>query len=183
MISETAHTNLGLLKYYFNGKEELGALIYNDIRTVFDQYITAAFPSFHEIDLFLASSSLELYLCLTNEAFGNFYFDLYHVSQIHNGITSHIHNIFKTETPYCNDPEYIALATLSITSIKPALVGHALSHPQIVASDHYLEYYLNQQMHYLGISPHPANFYISLLHEYYINIVDHFTPIFTKLLS
>jgi len=67
MISEKANTNLGLLNYYFKNKNEMGLIIYSSIRDRFDELIAEYFPDMDELTLFLFSSTLELYLCITNE--------------------------------------------------------------------------------------------------------------------
>ena len=73
MISEKANTNLGLLNYYFKNKNEMGLIIYSSIRDRFDELIAEYFPDMDELTLFLFSSTLELYLCITNEKYGNFF--------------------------------------------------------------------------------------------------------------
>ena len=73
MISEKANTNLGLLNYYFKNKNEMGLIIYSSIRDRFDELIAEYFPDMDELMLFLFSSTLELYLCITNEKYGNFF--------------------------------------------------------------------------------------------------------------
>lgn len=181
-ISEKAGTNLGLLKYYFNGKEEIGSIIYSSIRTAFDDLIKENEPDLDEVDLFYASSALELYLCLENVNYGRFYHELSHISLSHNSIYFHITKIMKNYTNHANDDNYIALAATSITSIKPALVEHAVSEERQIDTDTYLDYYIKQQMHYLGITNHDASFFIQMLKRYYINVAANFTPIFTRLL-
>lgn len=81
MISEKANTNLGLLNYYFKNKNEMGLIIYSSIRDRFDELIAEYFPDMDELTLFLFSSTLELYLCITNEKYGNFFHDLSVVNQ------------------------------------------------------------------------------------------------------
>lgn len=81
MISEKANTNLGLLNYYFKNKNEMGLIIYSSIRDRFDELIAEYFPDMDELTLFLFSSTLELYLCITNEKYGNFFMNLSVVNQ------------------------------------------------------------------------------------------------------
>ena len=75
-ISEAAGTNLGLINYYFEGKGEIGMLIYTDIRAAFDKMTEGFEPELTGVSQFLFSCAVELYLCLYCEPFGRFYYEL-----------------------------------------------------------------------------------------------------------
>ena len=59
----------------------MGLIIYSSIRDRFDELIAEYFPDMDELTLFLFSSTLELYLCITNEKYGNFFMNLSVVNQ------------------------------------------------------------------------------------------------------
>ena len=152
MISEKANTNLGLLNYYFKNKNEMGLIIYSSIRDRFDELIAEYFPDMDELTLFLFSSTLELYLCITNEKYGNFFHEFIGGEPKNRRfIQEHISDVFcRYSSEYAQTPEYTMLATISISAIKPAVVDYVLNHKGEIKTDTYLRYYLEQQLHFLG---------------------------------
>lgn len=74
------------------------------------------------------------------------------------------------------------LVAISIASIKPALVDHALHSGHALDTGKYLSYYLEQRLHYFGLHKEMAARYQALLSGYYVNAAANFTPILTKLL-
>lgn len=182
-ISEKAGTNLGLLKYYFKGKNEIGMIIYCDIRNAFDELTAANEPALTGPDLFLFSSALELYLCLENEAFGRLYYELSFEPAFHQAIEAVIINALMKYAQQSNDSQYALLSCLSIMAIKPALVNHSLNARGEISTDTYVHYYLGQQLHVLGLPPSHADTIIQILKRYYVNVAAKFTPIMTRLLT
>ena len=110
MISEKANTNLGLLNYYFKNKNEMGLIIYSSIRDRFDELIAEYFPDMDELMLFLFSSTLELYLCITNEKYGNFFHEFIGGEPKNRRfIQEHISDVFcRYSSEYAQTPEYNA---------------------------------------------------------------------------
>lgn len=182
-ISEKAGTNLGLLKYYFKGKSEIGMIIYRDIRHAFDELTETNEPDLTGPDLFLFSSALELYLCLENEAFGRLYYELSFEPAFHQTVEAVIIDALMKYARQSNDSQYALLSCLSIMSIKPALVKHALDSRGEISTDTYVRYYLGQQLHVLGLPVSHTDTIIQILQHYYINVAARFTPIMTRLLT
>lgn len=181
-ISEKAGTNLGLLNYYFKGKNEIGMIIYNDIRDSFDRLTEENEPDLQGPDLFLFSSALELYLCLENEHFGRLFYELSAEPSFRQRIEAVIIDALMKYAQKSGDSQYALLSCLSIMAIKPALVNYALNHRGEITTDTYVRYYMEQQLHVLGLPDSHADFIISILKRYYINIADMFTPIMTRLI-
>lgn len=182
MISNHSNTNLGLLNYYFKGKIEIGSTVYYDIRNSFNELIIENEPLLSEVDLFLFSSALELYICLSNRNFGRFYHEIIAEPDVHFRTLNFIINTFTKHANYEGDSAYPHLAGISVSAVKPALVQYALSLNEEICIDTYLNYYLQQQLHYFGMDINLSAKYLKLLKQYYINIAANFTPIFTKLL-
>lgn len=182
MIAGQAQINLGLLDYYFNGKEEIAALIYFDVRDSFDELFLANEPQTTPLDLFFISSALELYLCLECPPYGRFFDEVILFPAIHQRLLQ-FNTTQITEYGRANkDPDYPMLAALSIASIKPALVDHALHSGHPLTTPQYLTYYLDQQLHYFGHDQQNTPKYITLLNQYYLTTAPNFTPVMTKLL-
>lgn len=182
MISERSNTNLGLLTYYFKSKNEIGRLIYANIRTGFDQLICQYRPDLEAENLFLFSSATELFLCITNEHYGRFYREFLANPANGQSIQQHISDILcQYSFAYSGNPAYTTLATLSISAIKPAIVEYALNHPAEIPADAYLRYYLEQQLHFLGRSRDDAGEFIRLIHCYHISVAERFTPVMVPL--
>lgn len=180
-IAETAGVNLGLLTYYFKSKSELGRLVYADIRHKFEEYIDKYEPGLSELDKFLFSSELELYLCLECRKFGDFYHEYMSDTANRKTVKDHIIRTLQNNKTYHGDDEaYVMLATLSISAIKPALVEYGLSYPERIPTDIYLKYYLGEQLHFLGRDKN-AEDYISMLHKYHIDVTEKFTPVMVPL--
>jgi len=182
MISNQANTNLGLLNYYFTGKTEIGSTIYYDIRNTFDAMIMESVPDLSEVDLFLFSSAVELYLCLENYNFGRFFSEIVSEPSVHDRMLAHIINTFTKYAVYEGEKDYPYLAGLSVSAVKPALVQYALSLETKISNDTYINYYLQQQLHYFGMDTSLSTHYLNMLKGYYINIAMNFTPILTKII-
>lgn len=181
MISEESGTNLGLLTYYFQGKTEIALQIYSDLRSEFDALIVENEPDLSDEDIFLLSSAIELYLCLTNNNFCRFYNQFTNDPKNRVMIQKHIMETLQRYSQDYSDDIRATLATLSISAIKPALVDYIIQHPNEVEPDIYLKYYIEQQLHYLSHNATDSQFYIDKLHSYYLNVADNFTPVMTKL--
>lgn len=187
-ISEKSGTNLGLLKYYFNGKNEIAQIIYTDIRVKCDQLL--AVSEFKEniraeesINLFLLSSAIELYLCLENKPYARFYNEIINEPLIRAHIQKIISEVLIKYSKKQEDADYIKMASLSISSIKPALVSYCYNGGQPIATEVCMRYYLEQQLHFLGEEVGKADELIDIIKKYYINIVDMFTPVMTKIIT
>lgn len=183
MISEVSDTNLGLLNYYFKSKNEIGRLVYTDIRDTFDDLIAKNEPEMSDEDLFLFSSALELYLCITNATYGNFYHEFIAEPNNRSNVQQHISDVLMKHRGTDGMDDYTKLATLSISAIKPAVVSYALAHPDEIDTDTYLRYYLEQQLHFLERVKEDADYFIDLIHSYHISVAQRFTPILIKLNS
>ena len=162
-ISELADTNIGLMNYYFCGKAEIGMLIYTDIRQAFDDFIAEYEPGLNAVDTFLFSCAVELDLALENG-------ELISID-------------FLMKYAVARDSDQALLSCLGIMSIKPALVKAARSENNTLTTDAIIRYYLEQQLHVLGMSPEHAETIQGILKKYYYNLAEAFTPIMTKLLG
>lgn len=182
MISNHSNTNLGLLNYYFKGKIEIGATVYYDIRNTFDKLILQNEPDLSEIDLFLFSSAVELYLCLENSNYGRFFHEIIFEPTVHFRTLNYIIGVFTKHAIYEGSDDYPYLAGVSVSAVKPALVESSLSLDKKVTIDTYIDYYLQQQLHYFGIDTDLSVNYLNMLKKYYINIAGNFTPILARLL-
>lgn len=183
MISDVSETNLGLLNYYFKSKNEIGRLVYTNIRDTFDELIAKNEPQMNDEDLFLFSSALELFLCITNSTYGNFYHEFIAEPTNRANVQQHISDVLMKHRGTDGMDDYTKLATLSISAIKPAVVSHVLSQPNDIAADTYLRYYLEQQLHFLERGKEDADYFIQLIHSYHISVADRFTPVLIKLNS
>ena len=187
-ISDKAETNLGLLKYYFNGKNEVAQIIYTDIRERCDQLLAEL--QFGEnmcveqsIDMFLLSSAIELYLCLENKSYARFYNEIINEPLIRSNIQMIISNVLINYSKKQEDEDYVKMASLSISAIKPALVSYCYNSEKPIATDICMRYYLQQQLHFFGEDILKADELIEIIKKYYINIVDKFTPVMTKIIT
>lgn len=181
MIAGQAEVNLGLLDYYFNGKEEIAALIYFDVRDSFDELYLANEPQTTPLDLFFISSALELYLCLECPPYGRFFDEVILFPAIHQRLLQFNTTQIAKYNLASKDPDYPMLASLSIASIKPALVDHALHSGTPLTTTQYLTYYLDQQLHYFGLNQRITTKYLTLLTHYYLTTAPNFTPVLTRL--
>lgn len=181
-ISELAGTNIGLMNYYFRGKAEIGMLIYTDIRQAFDDFIAEYEPDLNAVDTFLFSCAVELYLALENEAFGRFYLELSPEPLFHEKVELIIIDFLMKYTA-AKDSDQAFLSCLGIMSIKPALVKAACSENNTLTTDAIIRYYLEQQLHVLGMPSSHAEIIQGILKKYYYNLAEAFTPIMTKLLG
>ncbi|MGN0339154.1 MAG: TetR/AcrR family transcriptional regulator [Lachnospira sp.] len=186
-IAEKANVNLGLLNYYFKSKNEIGRQIYSAIRRQLDANMNKYESSLSEVESFIFSSAIELYLCLNCTPYGNFYHELLSNPANRLSTMEHIKKTLINNTDAAIGDEisyseaYITMATLSISSIKPTLVDYALTHPGEIPSNMYLKYYIEQQLFYFGLPAENSNFYIDKLSHYHIDVVERFTPIFVPL--
>lgn len=185
-ISENRGTNLGLIKYYFNGKNEIAQLIYFDIRDKLDQLlISAEFPQTSKIkesvDLFLLSSAIELYLCLENKNYARFYNDIISDSMIRANILNVISEALIKFSKRQEDSAYVKMASISISAIKPALVSYYYTAQQPIETDRCIKYYLEQQLHFLGEDIAKVDELIGIMNKYHINIVEMFEPVLIKI--
>lgn len=177
MIASESQLNLGLFHYYFNGKIEIGMTAYYDIRIAFDHYVADYNLAKNEVDVFIFSSAIELYLCLTYPSYGQFFFDLSAEPKVHDRTLAHIIRTFETYAKY-KDPSFPVLAGISISAVKPAIVNYALQNPQKIANETYLDYYIRQQLHFFGTDEAKACDYLEILNQYIIGVDEKFTPIF-----
>ncbi len=185
-ISEKAGTNLGLLNYYFNGKNEIAQIIYTDIRNHCDQLLREAEFSGTEREnssskMFLLSSAIELYLCLENENYARFYNEIINEPLIRLNIQNIISKVLIKYSRKQEDTDYVKMASISISSIKPALVSYCYQVQEPIATEVCIRYYLEQQLHFLGEDRQIADELIGTMKQYYINIVDMFTPVMTRI--
>lgn len=178
LISSRANANLGLFHYYFKGKIEIGATVYNDIRDTFDDLIVKYEPSFNEVDLFLFSSALELYLCLVYPSFGKFFVEITEEPQIHERTINFIIHTFEKYSHVSDSKNYARLAGISISAVKPSIVRYSLNNPGVIANEEYIHYYLQQQLHFFGMDESLSNKYLRLLSKYHIALDQRLTPIF-----
>lgn len=177
MIANESQLNLGLFHYYFDGKIEIGMTVYYDVRIAFDQYVADYNLAKNEIDVFILSSAIELYLCLTCPSFGQFFFDLSSEPKVHDRTLAHIIKTFETHAEY-KEQSFPILAGISISAVKPAIVNHALQNPGKIANKTYLDYYIRQQLHFFGIDEEKVSDYLEILNQYTIGVDEKFTPIF-----
>ncbi len=178
LISNRANANLGLFNYYFNGKIEIGATIYYDIRNTFDSLIMQYEPSFNEVDLFLFSSALELYLCLIYPNFGKFFVEISQEPQIYKRTINFIIDTFEKYSTVNNDKNFAKLAGISISSIKPSIINYSLHNPNAIDNQEYIRYYLEQQLHFFGVKASEADKYLNIMDKYSIALDNRMTPIF-----
>lgn len=178
LISSRANANLGLFNYYFNGKIEIGATIYYDIRNTFDSLIMQYEPSFNEVDLFLFSSALELYLCLIYPNFGKFFVEISQEPQIYKRTINFIIDTFEKYSTVNNDKNFAKLAGISISSIKPSIINYSLHNPNAIDNQEYIRYYLEQQLHFFGAKASEADKYLNIMDKYLIALDNRMTPIF-----
>lgn len=178
MIANRADANLGLLHYYFNGKIEIGSLVYYDVRSRFDELVLKYETKFSEVDLFLFSSALELSLCLKYPNFGKFFVEITDEPQIHSRLVNFIIHTFETHARAAHDPDYARLAGLSISAMKPTIIRYALNNPGVITDDAYLRYYLVQQLHFLDMDPGLCVRYMERLANYHIALDEKMTPVF-----
>ncbi|MDR0838982.1 MAG: TetR/AcrR family transcriptional regulator; helix-turn-helix transcriptional regulator [Oscillospiraceae bacterium] len=183
-ISDRAGTNLGLLKYYFNGKGELALTVYRNLRGSFDALVDESDLRPESEDMFLFSSAVELYLCLESPEYGRFYHEISGEPEVHTKIQEKISAALMRHAANRGlTDHYIVLACTSIAAIKPAIVGYARSCPpeKYIPTGEYLLYYLRQQLHFLGEDGVRAEDFVALLEKYYITVAKNFTPIMVKI--
>ena len=186
-IADKANVNLGLLNYYFKSKNEIGRQIYSTIRRQLDADINKYESSLSEVESFIFSSAIELYLCLNCTPYSKFYHELLSnptnrlstIEHIKKTIINNTDDAIGDEVSYKED--YITMATLSISSIKPTLVDYAITHPGEIPSNMYLKYYIEQQLFYFNLPAENSNFYLDKLTHYHIDVVERFTPVFVPL--
>lgn len=180
-IFDQAGANIGLLNYYFEGKAEIGLIVYSSIRERFDDLIRKYEPGFSPVENFLFSSALEMRLCLENEKYAHFYDELCEEPLVETRLRNAIVKVLLASRDDGPNSNYSLLATISISAIKPALVSYAIEHPGSVATRDYLVYYLDQQLTYLGIPTSDAERLLDRLDLYHVAVVERFTPIMTPL--
>ncbi len=180
MISKRAGTNLGLLNYHFDGKIELGKLIYLEIRNEYNELISNYEPDFTDLEQFFFSSAVELSLCLSNPNFGLFYYEIIQKEPVHERLVDFVQSKIETYGSF-SDPLYPALSAVSAAAVKPAIVRHVLKNPDQAPPETYLKYYLEQQLHYFKLDTNSADYYLNRLKSYHIDIAPKFTPIFIRL--
>lgn len=187
-ISESSGTNLGLLNYYFHGKNEIAQIIYTDIRNNCDVLLREAEFSqpkqeYEPVKMFLLSSAIELYLCLENKNYARFYNEIIGEPSIRMNIQNIIAEVLIKYARRQDDPDYIKMASLSISTIKPALVNYCYLSENPIDTEKCIRYYLDQQLHFLGMENTMADELLKIMNNYYLNIVNMFTPVMTKIIS
>lgn len=178
LISKRANTNLGLFNYYFNGKIEIGATVYHTMRSAFDSLIAEYEPSFDDVDVFLFSSALELYLCLEYPNFGKFFVEISHEPYIYQRVINYIIRTFEQYSRGGAGENFARLAGISISSIKPSIVSYSLSSPDAISNEEYINYYLLQHLHFFGKDASLSEKYMKLFDKYHIALDKKMTPIF-----
>lgn len=181
MIAKSAGINLGLLNYYFKGKNEIGSIIYFDIRNNYNDMLESSELNLTPLDRFLYSSALELHLCLENHNFGTFYIDMINQQNIRSHIQSHIINKIKELGTIRDNPSFAELSAISLSAMKPALVRHALNSAVKLSPKDFILYYLEQQLAYFGKDPSLSHQYLETINSYHIDIAKNFTPILVKI--
>lgn len=181
IIAKEAGVNLGLLNYYFKGKNELGTMIYFGIRDKLNEIIDEIDFNASEMDHFLFSSSVELYVCLRNVNFAIFYLDMMKEKNVNEKIQNRIIDSIKRLGINRDNPSYSLLSAISLSAIKPALVLHAITVEERQSIDDYILYYLEQQLSYFGRPIAEAQLYLDKLKDYHIDIATNFTPIMQKI--
>lgn len=180
MISKAAQINLGLVNYYFDGKAEIGQTVYYDIRRAFMVLISDNEPDLSEMDLFLFSSALELQLCVSNHNYGKFFTEIVEDNVVHERLLKRITSIFSEYALHNQGNTHSQLAAISLTAMKPSLVKNALATSHI-STEAYVQYYIKQQLHYLGRDESESDYYWDLLNKYHIDIAFNLTPIMVKI--
>lgn len=180
MISKEANINLGLLNYYFDGKVEIGDIIYRGIRRTFRLLIEENEPGISEKDLFFFNSAIELQLCLQNTNYGRFFIEITHEDPVYKHWLNIIIERFNKYAINDDANAHLDLQAISISSIKRSLVRHSLD---LIEKDidAYVLFYLEEQLHYFGMDKAEAFRYLDMLKKYHIDIASNFTPIFVKI--
>ena len=181
-IFSAAGANVGLLKYYFTGKSQIGLIVYNEMREEFNELIGRYEPGLDGAGRYLFSSALELRLCLEDPHYAAFDHELDAEPDVRDDLQDVVMRVLQQyRAPGLGDDDYSVMASLSISAIKPALVGYAISHPSEIDKDAYLHYYLGEQLHYLGRPDEDADQILGTLASYHVAVAERFTPVMVPL--
>lgn len=94
---------------------------YDNIRITFDHYMDDYNLAQNEVDVFIFSSAIEMYVCLTYPSYGQFFFDLSAELKVHGRTLAPIIRSFETYEKY-KDPSFPVLASISISAVKPETI-------------------------------------------------------------
>ncbi|MCK9170463.1 MAG: TetR/AcrR family transcriptional regulator [Treponema sp.] len=179
-IARDAQMNLGLITYYFPGKDEIGLTVYLDIRTGFSVCVREIFPDLDGVRYFLIESAIELLLSIRNPKFGMFFLQMSGETSFKEKVNTIIVSTLLKYTVDKNISQRALISSLSIMATKPALIEYALKNPGKIDLDTYLEYYLEAQIYQFNMDKSLAKTILDDLHKYYIDVGDNFTPVMVK---
>lgn len=182
-ISEKAGTNIGLMNYYFENKAGIAMLIYSDIRSSFDGFLSKYEPELSREEFFILSSAIELYLALECKPFGNFYSALSSEPVFHKNISNIIMAIMERHDDVYPDKDLAKINCMGTMAIKPALVSRSSTEDFDIPHRIVIEYYMKMQLQMLGLDRESSDTYMQLMEKYYYNLAPGFTPIMTPLYS
>lgn len=182
-IAESSGTSLGLIKYHFGSKNNIAIEIYRDIRDTFDQKLETYGYGETPLKYFLFSCSLELYLCLENKPFGRFYREITSEPEILSYIREMIIDGLKHIITTDFDKSDFTFTCISMSSIKPSLTEYALSNIESFDTEKYLHFYLKTILIFFHEDVSIGDETLYEMKNYYINIVENFTPILEKIIG
>lgn len=178
-IAEQSGVNLGLIKYHFASKANIALEIYTEIRQTFDDYIVSQNYSVNQ--RILIGSAVEFVLCFNSPNYLRFLVEIYKESTIKDLFQSKVLSIDGIN--HDNDATY-KLHSVAFSSMKPSLLAYAATEEgKQIDHKQYILYYMNQQInayHLSGDSQLAENCY-NQLQKYYLNVVDNFTPVITRI--
>jgi AcrR family transcriptional regulator len=181
-IAKHSDTNLGLISYYFKSKANLGLTIYGDLRKQMRKMVVNEFEEESALT-FLLHSVIDMKLLVTNSPYRDLYLSISRDDEFISFIKSRIIEHVKKYMSNNVSEDYLDFTCITISTVKPELVRF------ITSTDMANDEQLNKLIHYynelyisiLNKDSALANEVYAQLGKFYVNIVDNFTPIITRI--
>lgn len=183
-LADASNTNLGLIKYYFESKSDIAFLIYTDIKeSIYKELLNYDFPP-DSIYFYLMEQCIELIYILNNESYQRFYheimMDIKFKDFIREKSISDLKSIFNGN----KDDEEVIFSCIYISSLLPSIVEY-IQNDTCIKFDQstIIAQFLKQLTQYLNNNNdiNTCAFITDELNNFYLNIVDNFTPIIAKI--
>lgn len=180
-ITRLSNVNLGLINYYFQSKGAIALLIYRDIRDGFDDVLRRSGYDGPSAKSHLMSVAADMLATLKNRCYAMFFLDIAETPEVRVYVQEHILAALRTYLPEKADEEIYLLTCASISALKPALIRAYYEHLGSVSIQALMRYYLDRYLWFFKEDPSLCDELLAELGLYYIDVVDNFTPVFTKL--
>ncbi len=181
LISKNSDTSLGLISYYFSSKSNIAIDIYNEIRKKRIDMIEAAGYTKFTPFFNLMGAGVQFITLYKNKAYSDFFLKLSSEPDFYKYTYNNVIHALRRYMRKNTSEENYLLACVTLVNMAPAVINAVHDPNNHISLETSLRYYLTQYILLWGEDSGLCEKVINELNMYYIDMVDNFTTIFTKI--